>query len=51
LLDDLYVHHVSVGLVPVLLSGLLVFGLGILAAGVSILRAARANPLESLKAE
>ncbi len=51
LLDDLYVYHVPVGPVPVVLSGVLVFGLGIAAAGVSILRAARANPLESLKAE
>jgi hypothetical protein len=51
LLNDLYVHHVPVGLVPVLLSGLLVFGLGIAAASVSILGAARANPVDSLKAE
>jgi ABC-type antimicrobial peptide transport system permease subunit len=51
LLNDLYVHHVPVGPVPVLLSGLLVFGLGISAAGASIFRAARANPVESLKAE
>jgi ABC-type antimicrobial peptide transport system permease subunit len=51
LLNDLYVHHVPVGPVPVLLSGLVVFGLGISAAGVSILRAARANPVDSLMAE
>jgi ABC-type antimicrobial peptide transport system permease subunit len=51
LLNDLYVHHVPVGAVPVLLSGLLVLGLGISAAGISILRAARANPVESLKAD
>ncbi len=51
LLNDLYVHHVPVGPVPVLLSGLLVFGLGIIAAGASIFRAARANPVDSLKAE
>jgi ABC-type antimicrobial peptide transport system permease subunit len=51
LLDDLYVQRVPVGLVPVLLSGLLVFGLGISAASASIFRAARANPVDSLKAE
>ncbi len=51
LLNDLYVHHVPVGLLPVLLSGLLVFGVGIAAASVSNLGAARANPMDSLKAE
>jgi ABC-type antimicrobial peptide transport system permease subunit len=51
LLKDLYVHHVEVGLVPVISGSLAVFAVGILSAGVTMLKAAASNPTKSLQRE
>ena len=51
LLGILYAYHISVGLVPVVLSAAFIFGIGIFTTSVTILQAARANPVSSLRTE
>lgn len=51
LLGEIYTYHISVGLVPVLLSALLIFVIGIFTTSITILKAARANPVKTLRSE
>ena len=51
LLGILYAYHISVGILPVLLSATFIFGIGIFTTTVTILKAARSNPVHSLRAE
>ena len=46
LIDD---YHIEVGLLPTILSALLIFGVGISTASLTILKAAKANPVETLR--
>lgn len=51
LMDEIYAYHVVIGIVPVLLCGLAVFAIGILTTSSTIYRAAKANPVDSLRTE
>lgn len=51
LLGILYAYHISVGLIPVVLSALFIFGVGIFTTSVTILRAAKSNPVNTLRTE
>jgi putative ABC transport system permease protein len=51
LMDEIYAYHVVIGIIPVLLCGLLVFAIGILTTSSTIYRAAKANPVDSLRTE
>jgi ABC-type antimicrobial peptide transport system permease subunit len=51
LLGELYAYHIPVGIVSVILCAILIFGIGIFTTSSTILRAARANPVESLRTE
>jgi putative ABC transport system permease protein len=51
LLSILYAYHIAVGFFPVLLSALFIFGIGIFTTSVTILRAARSNPVDTLRSE
>ncbi|HEY3403137.1 MAG TPA: ABC transporter permease [Ohtaekwangia sp.] len=49
LLDEIYKHHIPIGVIPVAFSALTIFVIGILTTSVTILKAARANPVETLR--
>ncbi len=51
LMDEIYAYHVVIGIVPVLLCGICVFAIGILTTSSTIYRAAKANPVDSLRTE
>jgi putative ABC transport system permease protein len=51
LLDEIYAYHISMGLFPIILCGLAVFLIGIMTTSSTIWRAARANPVDSLRTE
>ena len=51
LLGELYAYHIPVGIVSVILCAVLIFSIGIVTTSSTILRAARANPVESLRTE
>lgn len=51
LLGILYAYHISVGMLPVILSAIFIFGIGILTTSATILKAARSNPVNSLRTE
>ncbi|HMI66631.1 MAG TPA: FtsX-like permease family protein [Cyclobacteriaceae bacterium] len=51
LLGELYAYHIPVGIVSVILCAILIFIIGIFTTSSTILRAARANPVESLRTE
>jgi putative ABC transport system permease protein len=51
LMDEIYAYHVVIGIIPVLLCGLAVFAIGILTTSSTIYRAAKANPVDSLRTE
>jgi putative ABC transport system permease protein len=51
LLEELYTYHIAVGIFPVLLSAMFIFGIGIFTTSVTILRAARSNPVDTLRTE
>lgn len=51
LLSFLYKHHIAVGLIPVFLCTLLIFGAGYITTSSSILKAASANPVDALRSE
>lgn len=51
LLQELYAYHIGVGVVPVLLSAMFIFGIGIFTTSLTILRAARTNPVNTLRTE
>jgi len=51
LLGEIYTYHITVGVIPVALSALLIFVIGIFTTSVTILKAARANPVKTLRSE
>lgn len=51
LLNQIYAYHISVGLIPVILSAVLIFGIGIFTTSLTILKAAKANPVKTLRSE
>ncbi len=51
LLDEIYALHVAVGLIPVIISAISIILIGLLTTGSIIVRAAHANPVESLRDE
>lgn len=51
LLGEIYAYHISVSILPVALSGFIIFLVGFLTTSTTIFKAARANPVETLKDE
>jgi putative ABC transport system permease protein len=51
LMDSIYAYHITIGILPVLLCGLAVFAAGIITTSSTIYKAAKANPVDSLKNE
>jgi ABC-type antimicrobial peptide transport system permease subunit len=51
MLSEIYAYHIKVGIVPVVLCSLAIFAIGILTTSITILRAAKANPVETLRNE
>jgi hypothetical protein len=51
LLGQIYKYHVPVGLVPVILCAAVIFGLGIFTTSATILKAAKTNPVDTLRSE
>ncbi len=51
LLTEIYLHHITVGFVPVILCALLIFGAGYFTTSRSILEAADRNPMDALQIE
>ncbi|MEX2235068.1 MAG: FtsX-like permease family protein [Cyclobacteriaceae bacterium] len=51
LLSILYTYHISVGIFPVIVSAIFIFSMGIFTTSVTILKAARSNPVHTLRTE
>jgi ABC-type antimicrobial peptide transport system permease subunit len=51
LLGTLYAYRIGVGIIPVMVSALFIFGVGILTTSATIIKAARSNPVNSLRTE
>lgn len=51
LLDVIYAYHISVGLIPVFVCALVIFAIGISTTTFTILKGARANPVDTLRDE
>lgn len=51
LLDEIYAYHINVGLVPVLICAFVIFAIGISTTTFTILKGARANPVDTLRDE
>lgn len=51
ILDLIYAFHISVQMVPILLSALAIFIVGIVTTSITIYRGARANPADTLRSE
>ena len=51
LLGVIYAHHVPISIIPVLLSALAIFVLGLSTTGFTILNAAKSNPVDTLRDE
>lgn len=51
LLDVLYAFHIKVGVVPVVISAIFIFAIGLLTTSSTILKAARSNPVKTLRTE
>ncbi|HEY4656344.1 MAG TPA: FtsX-like permease family protein [Cyclobacteriaceae bacterium] len=51
LLSKIYAYHIAVGIIPVVLCALMIFGIGILTTSSTILKAARSNPVDTLRNE
>ncbi|MEM1136216.1 MAG: FtsX-like permease family protein [Bacteroidota bacterium] len=51
LLNEIYAYHIPVSIIPVAFSGFLIFAIGILTTSTTIFKAARANPVDTLKDE
>jgi ABC-type antimicrobial peptide transport system permease subunit len=51
LLAQIYTYHIPVGIVPVLLCAFSIFGIGILTTSSTILKAAKTNPVDTLRSE
>jgi putative ABC transport system permease protein len=51
LISELYAYHIPVGLLPVALCALTIFGVGLLTTCSTVLKAAQANPVKTLRSE
>jgi ABC-type antimicrobial peptide transport system permease subunit len=51
LISELYAYHIPVGLIPVVLCALTIFAVGILTTCSTVLKAAQANPVKTLRSE
>lgn len=51
LLDEIYAYRIAVGLVPVIICSCIIFLTGILTTSTTILKAARSNPVDTLRDE
>jgi ABC-type antimicrobial peptide transport system permease subunit len=51
LLGILYAYHIAVGIVPVIISAVFISGVGVLTTTATIVKAARSNPVDSLRTE
>ncbi|WP_020526389.1 ABC transporter permease [Flexithrix dorotheae] len=51
LLSEIYAYHIPVSLISVSLSGFIIFAVGMLTTSTTIFRAARANPVDTLRDE
>lgn len=51
LLKEIYAYHIPVGLIPVTLCAIMIFIIGILTTSTTILKAARSNPVHTLRNE
>jgi putative ABC transport system permease protein len=51
MLSEIYAYHISVGIIPVVLCALAIFTIGILTTSITILQAAKANPVDTLRNE
>jgi putative ABC transport system permease protein len=51
LMDEIYAYHITVGVIPIVLCALAVFIVGILTTSSTIYKAAKSNPVDSLRTE
>ena len=51
MLGKIYAYHISVGIVSVILCAILIFAVGIITTSSTIFRAAKSNPVDSLRME
>jgi ABC-type antimicrobial peptide transport system permease subunit len=51
LLGQIYKYHIPVGIIPVILCSAVIFGIGIFTTSATILKAAKTNPVETLRSE
>jgi putative ABC transport system permease protein len=51
MLTEIYAVHVPVGIIPVILSALAIFAIGIGTTSITIIKAARSNPVDTLRNE
>ena len=51
LLDEIYIQRIDINLLVVIVCGLLIFGIGLGTTSTTILRAAKANPVDTLRDE
>lgn len=51
LLNEIYAYHISIGFLPVFLCAAAIFAVGIITTSLTILRAARCNPVDTLRTE
>jgi ABC-type antimicrobial peptide transport system permease subunit len=51
LLGQIYKYHIAVGIVPVIFCAAVIFAIGIFTTSATILKAAKTNPVETLRSE
>jgi ABC-type antimicrobial peptide transport system permease subunit len=51
LLSNIYAYRIPVGIIPVMLCAFTIFAIGILTTSTTILRAAKSNPVDTLRSE
>lgn len=51
LLDELYAYHITVGIIPVVGSALFIFAIGMCTTSTAIFKAAKTNPVDTLRSE
>jgi putative ABC transport system permease protein len=51
LMDEIYAYHIPIGVIPIVLCGLSIFAVGILTTCSTIYKAAKSNPVDSLRTE
>ena len=49
LLGEIYAYHIDVGILPVIICALMIFSIGISTTGITILNAAKSNPVDTLR--